>query len=338
MKTKFDLAYSLYSCREHKSYTPFNGGLDGVLREGCGGKSTEKNLLPALPPAPQKRYNSSMVKRFILAAVCVLLAGCSLFGGSKKTTKGNDLAVSGATGGVAALRWIDAGATTIAPRPSAAIGLYITAYLAQGIFLPVHSATLGIEAQKKLLAGQGNPVTDETFTLLQEFGNILQVDVSDVLNRSPDRRVALDQYLQAFNNIFVLSERKKTELDGAIETEKTDERAKREAVDQIEKFIRKSLDEEDYTGAGSRQRELGEAKGALAEITTKREQTEDIAGRYGDLLDIAKNRLLAIEANRLILIAGLQVIRLPGIENLDILLEQGKRRKTTSTIGTDYLK
>jgi hypothetical protein len=209
--------------------------------------------------------------------------------------------------------------------------------LAQGIFLPVRSAWLGVEAQNKLFARQGDATADETFTLLQELGNILQVNVSDILNRSPDRRETLDQYLQALHNVFALSERKKTELHTRAEALREEERTKRKTAQDIEREINRALDNKDYTGAGSRQRELSEAQGTLAEVETKREQTEDIEDRFEELLEIAKQRVIAIEANRLILIAGLRVVRLPGIEDLDILLEKGKRRKSTSPIGSDQL-
>lgn len=269
-------------------------------------------------------------------ALSLVLAGCSLFGGGDKDKAAeNDLSVTGAAGGVIAAHMLDTGSTTF-PRPSAALGIYVSAYLAQGIFLPVQSASDGIDVMKKLVRSPGDPATDETFTLLQELGNILQVDVSDVLNRSPDRRVALDQYLQALKNVFVLGERKKTELDTAAESLREEERTKREVAGDLERAINRALDDEDYTGAGSRQRELTEAQGKLAEVQTKREQTEDIAGRFEKLLEVAKERLVAIEANRLILIAGLQVIKLPGIEDLDILLENGRRRQreeNTSVFG-----
>lgn len=272
--------------------------------------------------------------------LCVLLAGCSLFGGTDNSPEGDEgPAVTSATGGISAVRILDVGSATLLPRPSAALGFYIAAYLSQGIFLPVRSAFMGIEAQKKLFLGQGDASADETFALLQELGNILQVDVADILNRSPDRRETLDQYLQAIHNVYVLAERKKGELDTAAEALREEEREKRSAAQDIEREINRALDNEDYTGAGSRQRDLSEAQGKLAEVQTKREQTEDIADRFKKLLEIAGRRILAIEANRLILIAGLQVVQIPGIEDLDILLEKGRRSdRRRSPIGVDEIR
>ncbi|OGJ67167.1 hypothetical protein A3B61_03250 [Candidatus Peribacteria bacterium RIFCSPLOWO2_01_FULL_53_10] len=270
----------------------------------------------------------------------VLLAGCSFFGGKEESpNEEGDLPVSGAVGGISAVYKLATGPATLLPRPSAALGFYIATYLAQGIFLPVRSAWIGIEAQQKLFLGQGSASADETFTLLQELGNILQVNVSDILNRSPDRRETLDQYLQSLHNVFVLAERKKGELESSSEALRAEEREKRKTADEIERAINRALDDEDYTGAGSRQRELMEAQGKVAEVETKREQTEDIGDRFKKLLEIAEQRIIAIEANRLILIAGLQVVQLPGIEDLDILLEKGKRRnRSESTIGADQIR
>lgn len=275
----------------------------------------------------------------IATGLCFLLTSCSLFsGGDKSQEDATALGGQGATSGISAVAALEGGAAALFPRPSASLGLYIAAYLSQGIFLPVRSAWIGIEAQKALFARQGDPDTDETFTLLQELGNILQVDVPDILNRSPNRRETLDQYLQTLHNVFVLAERKHTELESAAETLKEEEREKRNAAQDLEREINRALDNKDYTGAGSRQRELTEAQGDLAEVETKREQTEDIKDRFKELLDVAKDRVVAIEANRLILIAGLQVIELPGVEDLDILLDRGRRQRRNSTgIGADKL-
>ena len=278
-------------------------------------------------------------RSLIVIGSCLLLTSCSLFsGGDEAANDGSSLEAQGATSGISAVAALEGGSAALFPRPSAALGLYVAAYLSQGIFLPVRSAWIGIEAQKALFARQGDPDTDETFTLLQELGNILQVDVPDILNRSPDRRETLDQYLQTLHNVFALAERKRTELESAAETLKEEEREKRNTAQDLEREINRALDNKDYTGAGSRQRELTKAQGDLAEVESKREQTEDIKDRFEELLDVAKDRVVAIEANRLILIAGLQVIELPGVEDLDILLDRGRRqRRNTTGIGSEQL-
>lgn len=270
-----------------------------------------------------------MYKRIAIVAGTLLLAGCSLFGGTPESEtpgEGSDLEVSGARSGIISVHSLDGGLPMGVIRPSAAVGLYATTFLAQGIFLPVRTAALGIAAQRAIIAGQGSVSSDETFMLLQELGNILQVNVPDVLNRSTDRAQALELYVQTLTNAHALGERKLSELVATQESLEDDERAQRRVVRDIDRAIREALDADDFTTAGGRQQELTEAETKLAETETRRDQTEDIADRYEELLEIAANRLVAIEANRKIIVAGLKVIELPGIEDLNILTEGPRRR------------
>lgn len=268
----------------------------------------------------------------IIAGLVIGLAAC---GSGSKNSSADLPKTKGALQGVAASAVLASGLVE-EKRPSAALGIYVSAYLSQGMFLPVRSAIIGIDAGRKLLSGQGG-ATDETFTLLQELGNILQVDVEDVLNRSTERRKALDEYLQSIHNVFVLSERKISELATTVKSLEEEEREKRKAAQLIQREIEKAMENEDYTAVGSRQRDLSNAESALATITSKREQTSDIESRFSELLDIAKERIIAIESNRVILIAGLKVVKLPGIEDLHILLEKGRfqQRQLKSTYGTE---
>jgi hypothetical protein len=273
-----------------------------------------------------------------LIAFSALLALVACGSGSTDSTSEASIDVTGPVQGVEAVHRLASGLTQ-ALRPSAPLGIYVSAYLAQGVFIPVHSAVSGIEAARKLLSGQG-ATADETFSLLQALGNILQIDVPDVLNRSTDRRKALDDYLQSIHNVFVLSERKIAELETSVGTLEEEERSKRKAAQEIQRDIEKAMENEDYTAVGSRQRELADAESALAAITSKREQTSDVHQRFEELLDIAKKRIIAIESNRVIIIAGLKVVELPGIEDLNILLEKGaaaRNKRSISTFGTEDL-
>ncbi len=268
----------------------------------------------------------------IIAGCAIGLAAC---GSGEKDAPKNLPSTKGALQGVVASAVLASGLTDD-KRPSAVLGIYVSAYLSQGMFLPVRSAIIGINAGRSLISGQGG-ATDETFTLLQELGNILQVDVEDILNRSTERRKALDEYLQSIRNIFVLSERKISELSTTVQSLEEEEREKRKAAQVIQREIEKAMENEDYTAVGSRQRDLSDAESTLAVITSKREQTSDIESRFSELLDIAKERIIAIESNRVILIAGLKVIKLPGIEDLHILLEKGRfqRNASKNALGTD---
>jgi len=208
-------------------------------------------------------------------------------------------------------------------RPSPTMGVFTSSYLAQGAFVNVQAATLGIFAQKKLLTGQSLPASSETFTLLQELGTALQVDIVDMLNRAGNRGEALDAYVESLKGIGGLSLRKKKELEqlqATLQTKRKDEKA---VLRDLESDLRKVLKNEDYGRASSLQEEIAAAGSALAQTEVKLDQTDDILDRYEELLEIAEERLIAIENNREIIIAGLRVFEVPGIEDLGIL-DEGK--------------
>jgi len=80
-------------------------------------------------------------------------------------------------------------------RPSSTMGMMIAALLSRGSFQYGHSATTGVTHQMQLLEGQAATTSDETFLLLQELGNLLQVNIETLMNNASDRQVALDGYL-----------------------------------------------------------------------------------------------------------------------------------------------
>ncbi len=222
-------------------------------------------------------------------------------------------------------------------RPSMTLGIYASTYLAQGAFLPVQSAIKGILAQQKILAGQQQPESSETFSLLKEFGSILQVNIMDILNRSTNREEALEKYLRSLANITELAQRKMDELEALKEQLKEERKEKRDQVRDIERSVRNALKEEDYEFVGIKQEELSKANVELAEIEIKEEQTRDILKPYGNMMKIAKERYNAIVQNRRVLLAGLKVVEVPGVEDLDILeetkvWERSKRKREGETV------
>ena len=208
-------------------------------------------------------------------------------------------------------------------RPSPTMGIFTSSYLAQGAFINVQAAALGIQAQKKLLTGQSLPASSETFILLQELGTALQVDIVDMLNRAGNRGEALDAYIDSLKGIGSLSVRKQKELEQLQATFKTQKRDEQAALRTLESDLRKVLRNEDYGRASSLQEQTAVAGAALAQTEVKLDQTDDILDRYEELLEIAEERLIAIENNREIIIAGLRVFEVPGIEDLGIL-DEGK--------------
>jgi len=97
----------------------------------------------------------------------------------------------------------------------------------------VKSAELGIKSQEKILVGQVKLESSETFSLLKEFGVILQVDVVDVLNRSTDREKTLDKYIRSLANIMTLADRKIKELATLEDKYKDESREKKRTVRDI---------------------------------------------------------------------------------------------------------
>lgn len=235
---------------------------------------------------------------------------------------------------------------TSLPRPSAPMGIFTSSYLAQGAFVAVRAAVLGVQAQQKLLAGQSLPTTSETFALLQELGTILQIDIVDVLNRASNRGIALNEYIASLKAVGSVAQRKIAELEVQKKTLEAKREQEKDALRDFESELRKVFREEDYGRAASLQEQSTKAGAALAETESQISQTTDVLDRFDELLDIAKERLTAIEGNREVLIAGLRVVDLPGIENLDILGEgkSFKKRSTTRSeaekdiFGTRYIQ
>lgn len=210
-------------------------------------------------------------------------------------------------------------------RPSATLGVYTSLYLSQGGFFGVQSALAGIDAQLALLRPIDPDSLDEAYLLLQEFGGVLQVDIPDMLNRSTDRPMALNEYLSGLTNITTRAEQKTNELDAAIDQRNRDKQADQRVLSDIEKQIRNALREDDYATAGALQRQKSEAQAVVDETNSDIKRLRDVHAIYEDLLDLSKERSEAIQANREPLIAGLTVVDVPGIEELDVLIEQGRR-------------
>lgn len=281
----------------------------------------------------QKRYNKSVKKTFLIALLVfpTLLAGC----GSEEDEK--VLQVSTSRGGIAAayIASTRIGSSENIMRPSATLGMFVSSYLAQGAFVSVRAVMLGIEAGQQLLMGQSLPATSETFQLLQEFGIILQVDISDTLNRSENRGNTLDEYIDSLKGVGNIALRKQKELEQQESVLKTERKDRRAITREMESELRETLRNEDYGRSAGIQERLTEAEINLAETEAKLNQTEDILKRFEEMLKIAEERLRAIENNREVLIAGLKVLEVPGIENLGILDESRPFRRRSSQGGGD---
>lgn len=211
-----------------------------------------------------------------------------------------------------------------ARRPSAPLGVYVNLFMSGGGFLQATAAMQAVIAQAKLHAKPSEEVQDNTIALLQEFGTILQVDVPDLLNRSDDRRETLDNYQEALINITERSKLRIQQLDGFVEQLRLEQREQRQTVSQLDRQVRDALREQDYTTAGEVQPILGEAQATLAKTDNELKQQQKLHSTFEDLLEVAEDRILAIEENRQVILSGLTVVDIPGAEDLGILEEEGR--------------
>ncbi len=251
---------------------------------------------------------------------CLILASC------KGDTTNREISVSGVKSGIASLERI-AGESFLQNRSSGPLGIFAGLYLSQGIFLPAKSALLGMDVMRKFLEAHSQSDSEENFALLREVGDVLQISIVDLLNRSSDRRATIDEYVSTLKNTTRLLEQKVTELAALYERQQEESKEKRTATRDIDRKLKTVLKELQYAQASDLQEQLTKGNAAFAEISAKEAQTKDMIARMETLLKIGQERLRAIENNREILIAGLRVIDVPGIEDFNIL-EDGKRWNT----------
>lgn len=280
-------------------------------------------LLNSIVIQRKKRYNKGM--RTTRTCLSLLLLSCILLSACKKEEPTLEALPSfgSAKSSLFTARALTDQVLSIT-RPSSTLGIYSGLFIAQGIFLHTESALAGLETQKMIIAGQSGPISDETFALLQEIGNILQTDVNDILNRSTDRRHTLDFYVESLRSSITLVERKIAELEEQLEQLKDARKSQRNEERDIERAIKQAMKERDYASAAPLEKKLAKASSNRAETETKEDQAKDILKRFEDILEIADERLIAIQRNRQVLLSGLHVVNVPGIEDLGILEKETK--------------
>ena len=219
-------------------------------------------------------------------------------------------------------------------RASAPMGVFTSSYLAQRGFVSVRSALIGVAAQRAIIADQLLPTSKENFAILEELGNIIEIDFIELLNRSSDRAQELDDYLEDLSGTVRVAQQKLVELEVAESQYKKDRKDQRKQVRSLDKEIKDTLRNEDYGKAADIQEELTEAQSKLARTETLLDQTEDMVDRFQDMIDIALERGRAIAANREIIIAGLRVVNVPGTEELNILEGGRSARRSRSGDGS----
>ena len=220
-------------------------------------------------------------------------------------------------------------------RSAPLLAIYASMFLADGLEVPVHAAKDGIDAQLKLHSLPSEENIDDLYTLLEEFGAVLHVDVPDLLNRSDDRAKTLDAYTVGLNNITERSKRRSADLADQIATLKTDQKTRKAAVIAVDKEVKAAVKDKDFATAQDRQKELADAQTALTQTDLQFKEMTSIQQTLDDLLTIAAERIAALNGNREVLIAGLKVADIPGVEDLGVIAgkKAAKKRGGFSPFG-----
>lgn len=219
-------------------------------------------------------------------------------------------------------------------KPSAMLGAFFSLYLAESDTLDTKSAIGGVKTLTILLGLQEETTTEELYALISELGQLLQVDVSDTLNRSEHRPETLNTYMESLITVGTGARKRQIELEALLDQKRDEQAEQRKVVTSIERAINTALKDEEYATAGSKQPLLQEERQKLSTIENSIERTRETERTLTKLLAIAEARALAIEQNREVLIAGLKVVDLPGIDDLGIL-EEVRTRDFPSPFGEE---
>lgn len=261
--------------------------------------------------------------KFGAVALCIFIAGCS-FGGSGNRDDETSIDVKGAMQGVMSIFTAGGRPTMNFVRAGSSLGVFATVFFAEEGVIPTFSAIKGVNAQM-MLHSTKDLTEDDTFALLQEFGSVLSVDVPDLLNRSTDRTDTLNDYVTGLTNITARATERMAEIETKLDTLESERRTANSEVSTIQRTVNDALRDKDYGTAASEQEKLAEAKNRLSKVQVEQDLTEDIAGTFEDLLELAVLRLEAIDKNRQVIISGLTVVEIPGIEDLNILENPSRR-------------
>ena len=249
---------------------------------------------------------------FPLAIVSFAIVGCSPGGGATPVEP-----VSGGKSATVVLQAI--AKTTEHARPSGTLGVFASLYLAQGFFLPTESATDGLSGILGIVREQEEPLSDESYALLQTLGETLAVDIVDMLNRSANRLESLDRYTASLTNTLTRTKGKIDELAAARTVLAAQKKDRRAQVSDLQRAQSAAVTAKDFATAGAKEQELSKARTALSQTEFTETQTKDLQSRFQKLLDIGNKRKEAIDKNREILLSGLTVTDLPGLTDLGLI-------------------
>lgn len=205
------------------------------------------------------------------------------------------------------------------------LGPYVGGFLALTGGPPYRGSLQAIEAQSTLLFARDKQDKEST-EVLANLGSALEVNILDLLNRSPDREDTLNEYIRALRILLETGDNQRQALEGRIETLSDERRVSRRKTADIQHDLNQALRERNYSIAGSKQEELTTAEQETASLDAREHHLQSMMDIYEDFLETTQERLTAIEANRKALIAGVQVTEVPGIEDIGVLKSNDRRR------------
>lgn len=208
--------------------------------------------------------------------------------------------------------------------PSALFGPYAASFLIYTHDFLYTGARGGIDAQVTLLFGEERQ-QEETTKIIQELGSALEVNMQDLLNRSPEREKTLNSYTSAVRQLLVSARSQKEALTTQRDDLNDVRREKRKISGDIQHTLNQSLREKNYALAGTKQQELTEAEKELAEIDVRLKNFQSLIDILEDLQEVGERRLIAIDRNRQALIAGVEVVEVPGIEEIGVFNSERRR-------------
>ncbi len=261
----------------------------------------------------------------VLIACVLIVSAC---GTSKKLANPPD--VSGALSGLFATDALIVETTgNQIVRHAATLGIFTSEYLSFAATSGASQGALtGIAIDQVLMDSQKN-VTDPDFDLLQAFGDALQVDVADLLNRSADRQQSLEVYTNALMNVANRANERFRELSAVMAQLKATLQTQNKELSTAERNLKTAISKKLFSDAGELQKIVNEKQQAAAETDLKYKQIEDIVDTFDKLLTLYGEKILAIQQNREVLIAGIKAVDVPGAEELQVL----QRQKATRTSG-----
>lgn len=203
--------------------------------------------------------------------------------------------------------------------PSALFGPYAAIFLLHTNDLLYQGARGGIDAQLSILFGESQRQEEQTIAILQNLGSALEVNMQDLLNRSPERERTLNAYLTAVRQLLVAANNQKEALIVQRDAVNDERRTKRRNSANIQHDLNRALREKNYSVAGTKQQELTDVEKQLAEIDVRLKNHQSMIEIFQDLQEVGEERVIAIDKNRAALIAGVEVVEVPGIEDIGVL-------------------